>query len=307
MLPIEPASLVMERKMLREIKRLAEALSHRRDMERGGLEPPTSDCEAGALRREQALKEIRCLLTCADVSRITGIQKWLNGVPESGRLIVSTSAIAVLNREDHRPYGSTKQPSCSSPLRRDAEAASRPQALCMEHAPNSPAEVTSSPARTDHSRGQEVVRRHGDRLQPQRHPRGSRALSDEKHLSLLCMESTHLCPSRDTAQKMSQENVEIVRRAYEAFNRADIDGALADLAPDFEYTPSGAIPGVTETYRGPEGFRRFVGWLLDEFDDVQFEINDVIGHEDDQLVFRHTIRGRGKRSGAATSWDVWQA
>ena len=105
---------------------------------------------------------------------------------------------------------------------------------------------------------------------------------------------------------MSVENVEIVRRAYEAFNRSDIDGALADLAPDFEYTPSGAIPGVTETYRGPEGFRRFVAWLLDEFDDVRFEINDVIAHDDDQLMFRHTIRGRGKRSGVATSWDVWQ-
>ena len=105
---------------------------------------------------------------------------------------------------------------------------------------------------------------------------------------------------------MSQENVELVRRAYEAFNRGDIDGALAVLAPDFEYTPSGAIPGVTATYRGPEGFKRFVGWLLDQFDDVQFEINDVVGHDDDQLVFRHTNRGRGKRSGVETSWDVWQ-
>ena len=105
---------------------------------------------------------------------------------------------------------------------------------------------------------------------------------------------------------MSEENAEIVRRAYEAFNRGDIDGALAVLAPDFEYTPSGAIPGVVETYRGPEGFRRFVGWLLDQFDDVQFEINDVIEHGDDQLVFRHTNRGRGKRSGVETSWDVWQ-
>ena len=105
---------------------------------------------------------------------------------------------------------------------------------------------------------------------------------------------------------MSQENVELVRRAYEAFNRGDIDGALAVLASDFEYTPSGAIPGVSETFRGPEGFRRFVGWLLDQFDDVQFEINDVIGDDDDQLVFRHTNRGRGRRSGAETSWDVWQ-
>jgi ketosteroid isomerase-like protein len=31
---------------------------------------------------------------------------------------------------------------------------------------------------------------------------------------------------------MSGENVELVRRAYEAFNRSDIDGVVADLAPD---------------------------------------------------------------------------
>ena len=105
---------------------------------------------------------------------------------------------------------------------------------------------------------------------------------------------------------MSDEKIELVRRAYGAFNRGDIDGALAVCASDFKYTTSGAIPGVTETYRGPEGFKRFVGWLLDQFDDVQFEISDVIGHDDDQLVFRHTIRGRGKRSGAETRWDVWQ-
>jgi limonene-1,2-epoxide hydrolase len=31
---------------------------------------------------------------------------------------------------------------------------------------------------------------------------------------------------------MSQENVEIVRRAIEAFNREDFDAALQDAAPD---------------------------------------------------------------------------
>jgi len=49
---------------------------------------------------------------------------------------------------------------------------------------------------------------------------------------------------------MSQENVEIVRRAFEAFNRGDLDAAVVDLAADCEYTSSGAIPGTTDTYRG---------------------------------------------------------
>ena len=31
---------------------------------------------------------------------------------------------------------------------------------------------------------------------------------------------------------MSQENVEIVRRGYEAYNPGDLDGAVSDFAPD---------------------------------------------------------------------------
>ena len=99
--------------------------------------------------------------------------------------------------------------------------------------------------------------------------------------------------------------MEVVRRAYEAFNRGDIDGALAVL-PSTSVHHVRCDPRCFGDLRGPEGFKRFVGSLLEQFDDVQFEINDVIGHDDDQLVFRHTNRGRGKRSGAETSWDVWQ-
>ena len=104
---------------------------------------------------------------------------------------------------------------------------------------------------------------------------------------------------------MSQENVEIVRRAYEAFNRGDRDAAVADLAPDCEYVASGAIPGATETYRGPEGFKRFRRWLLDQFDNVRVDLTEVI-EAGDQVVVLTTSRGRGKRSGVETSWDVWQ-
>jgi ketosteroid isomerase-like protein len=47
---------------------------------------------------------------------------------------------------------------------------------------------------------------------------------------------------------MSQENVELVRRAYEEFNRGDSKGMVADFAPAFEYVSTGAIPGVRGVY-----------------------------------------------------------
>jgi ketosteroid isomerase-like protein len=39
---------------------------------------------------------------------------------------------------------------------------------------------------------------------------------------------------------MSQENVDVARRAYEAFNRGDIEGMVAELAPSFEYETTAA-------------------------------------------------------------------
>jgi ketosteroid isomerase-like protein len=103
---------------------------------------------------------------------------------------------------------------------------------------------------------------------------------------------------------MSQENVELVQRAYEAFNRGDRDAAFTAIAPDCEYVTTGAIPGAGGSYRGPEGFKRFTEWLLNQFDDGRIEVNEVI-EAGDQVVVRATIRGRGKHSGVETSWENW--
>ena len=104
---------------------------------------------------------------------------------------------------------------------------------------------------------------------------------------------------------MSQENVEIVRRAFEAYNRGDLDAAVADFAPDFEYIASGAVPGTRGVYRGPEGYKRFVGWVRDEFDDARVEV-DAITDAGDQVLVSVTTRGRGRQSGVEASWSVWQ-
>ena len=51
---------------------------------------------------------------------------------------------------------------------------------------------------------------------------------------------------------MSEENVEMVRRIYEAFNRGDIGAMVEDLDPDFECVAMGVIPGTEGVYRSPE-------------------------------------------------------
>ena len=66
-------------------------------------------------------------------------------------------------------------------------------------------------------------------------------------------------PTRDTGRAMSQERfVEVVQRAFEVWNRGDIDGYLAHLCLDVEFAPVGAaLEG--KAYRGHEEVRAW--WL----------------------------------------------
>jgi ketosteroid isomerase-like protein len=106
---------------------------------------------------------------------------------------------------------------------------------------------------------------------------------------------------------MSQENVAVVRRLFDAYNRGDIEGmiALANAPADFEFVPSGVlIPDLSTVQRGPEGLRRLVETFYDAFDSIQVEVHELIG-AGDRVFSSFTLHGRGKRSGAVTTFDGW--
>jgi ketosteroid isomerase-like protein len=73
---------------------------------------------------------------------------------------------------------------------------------------------------------------------------------------------------------MSQENVEVVRAAYAAFNARDVDGLLRLSAEDCEWQPLRAqLEGIV--YRGHEGVRQFVSdmdedWKAFRIDPLEF-------------------------------------
>jgi ketosteroid isomerase-like protein len=104
---------------------------------------------------------------------------------------------------------------------------------------------------------------------------------------------------------MSEENVEMVRRAFEAYNRGDLEAAVADFAPDCEYIASGALPGRRGVFRGPEGYKEFVGWLRNEFDDARVELDELID-AGDAVLGSMIARGCGRQSGAPATWRLWQ-
>jgi ketosteroid isomerase-like protein len=96
---------------------------------------------------------------------------------------------------------------------------------------------------------------------------------------------------------MSQENVERIRRGYEAFARGDVDGVLELLHPDVDWHPAIApILGV-ETVRGREAVRRFLTRdLFEGFDRFRAE---PLSFEDlgDFVLVMVRYTGRGESSG----------
>jgi ketosteroid isomerase-like protein len=67
---------------------------------------------------------------------------------------------------------------------------------------------------------------------------------------------------------MSQENVELVRRAFDAYEREGLDGLMCYLDPQVEWITTDAFLEAA-TYRGHEGVRRYLGAVIDEFDELR--------------------------------------
>lgn len=57
--------------------------------------------------------------------------------------------------------------------------------------------------------------------------------------------------------------------------------------------------------RGREGYRRFLEWIFDEFDEPRAEIDEII-EAGDQVLVSFTLRGRGKQSGVAVDMSLFQ-
>jgi ketosteroid isomerase-like protein len=65
---------------------------------------------------------------------------------------------------------------------------------------------------------------------------------------------------------MSLENVEVVRRSFDAFARGDFEAAFAAHDPETEWRTAEDEPD-SRTYRGLRGLRRLAGDIADPWED----------------------------------------
>jgi ketosteroid isomerase-like protein len=94
---------------------------------------------------------------------------------------------------------------------------------------------------------------------------------------------------------MSEENVEIVRLAYERLNGGDIDGLIELCSSDFQLDMSERVfnPAV---YEGHEGIRRFHVEVLEVWEEFEWEPKRLVQSGDQVVALLHA-HGRGRGSG----------
>jgi ketosteroid isomerase-like protein len=92
---------------------------------------------------------------------------------------------------------------------------------------------------------------------------------------------------------MSQENVGVVRRAFEAWNRGDLDAWLETFHPKVEWDTSGAFPGFETAYYGRDGVTNFWQQFRADWEEIFLDVEEIIDRGEQVIVlFRFRAKGR---------------
>jgi len=102
---------------------------------------------------------------------------------------------------------------------------------------------------------------------------------------------------------MSQENVGIMRRTIDAWNRGDRAEALASYAPEVEWHTSGEFVDQ-RVYRGHAGLERLWAELDEDLEGLSILASEIRG-VGDKVFVAMTFTGRGKRSKARFEQSFW--
>src|SRR4051794_1709841 len=96
---------------------------------------------------------------------------------------------------------------------------------------------------------------------------------------------------------MSQENVEIVRAALDAYNAGDIDTMLRFYAVDIEVIPDSSAFVEAEPLQGLEAFRDWLDEIAKAWISVRWEIQEARAVGTDRVLLRGDWGGTGPGSG----------
>jgi ketosteroid isomerase-like protein len=102
---------------------------------------------------------------------------------------------------------------------------------------------------------------------------------------------------------MSQENIEVVKAAFAASIRGDMDAVLQHCAEDIVITQPPELPGVSPRQYGHAGVLEAFAIWPEQWDEYRIEPPRVIADRGDYVVAATRTRGRGKQSGVEVDME----
>jgi ketosteroid isomerase-like protein len=106
---------------------------------------------------------------------------------------------------------------------------------------------------------------------------------------------------------MSEENVEIVRRSFDAMGRGDLERLLELYHPEIEFMPLTGTRVESDGYRGHQGVRDYFAEAAEVWDEVRPVAGEITTVGDEVVVFgRCAVRGKASEieTDAPTAWVI---
>jgi ketosteroid isomerase-like protein len=106
---------------------------------------------------------------------------------------------------------------------------------------------------------------------------------------------------------MSQENAEMVRAAFEAWNAGELQDVLSHFHPELVYHPRADEPDPSP-HVGRDAYERLVYGFVDSFSEVTFEVLELIDAGDHVIastVLHAVLRGQGSASAGVSDTYVF--
>ena len=90
--------------------------------------------------------------------------------------------------------------------------------------------------------------------------------------------------------------MELVRQAWDAWLRGDVDDLFAFFHPEIVWDMTHFRDWPDATYRGDEGVRRFLDEWLEVWDEYEVGVAEILAAPDGRIVSLAWQRGKGRRS-----------
>jgi len=104
---------------------------------------------------------------------------------------------------------------------------------------------------------------------------------------------------------VSEKNVEIVRRATEAYSRGDLDEALASWSADAVLDWSNSRGLEAAVVRGRDEIRAYMEQFLEAFEEVRIELEDVFEADEGVVIVENLAYFRGRDGIEVTARSAW--